>query len=590
MFVKASQLAAEAGNAFLWEHPEHLGVAADGVVPSSIWSWPEILDLLVRFKAVTFAIFQCMFGAQTSKPTRFLSNLARFQRAPPPHATLPCLDSHHRYFGPLPKSCPHGRHDSLVGKDPVSRQWRTAASAAYPPKLCQFLAEAIASSQSPGSDGVHTSLATITPSPECTSPAPPEATAQGRDALTPSPKCKSPATPEATAQGRDTLTPLDLGFSTASGSRSLAPRAATAQGRDAVAPSASGFRASSGSSIGSSPTPLAGQVSMSSGTITPLPSEDAEAFAARFLAKEGLMTKDELRALHQLLPKERPVRVGEEVESASSFTVGAYCKGGLVGLRHCTEGMPCTSQVLTRYVCQISPKFSFSAVSLFHGIRTTMHRDSRNAPFPNMVAPITSFKGGQIWVEDCHGSVPEMTPDGLKVGKDLEVAKGPVIFDAYKAFHFTRAWEGERLVVVAYVTDHLDTLKDGEKQVLERQGFQLPAQEAETSEAIELEFGAPHGSAPPGAEPAFKPELCGNRGLPLQAEWEGKQEPLNDGFGLCSPTRWRPADRGATLSPSSMALCRDMPDVHGVRGAKCQLSKRALRKTGRWRSHRDTFL
>ena len=169
-------------------------------------------------------------------------------------------------------------------------------------------------------------------------------------------------------------------------------------------------------------------------------------------------------------------------------------------------------------------------------------------------------RGGQIWVEDCHGSVPEMTPDGLKVGKDLEVAKGPVVFDAYKAFHFTLAWEGERLVVVAYVTDHLDTLKDVEKQVLERQGFQLPSQEAETSEAIELEleFGVPHGRSQPGAEPVFKPELCGNRGLPLQAEWEGKKEPLNDGLGLCSPTCWRPADKGATLSPSSVVLCRDM--------------------------------
>ena len=55
--LRASVLAAEAGNFFLWEHPENLGVAPDGVTPASIWDMPEIHELISRFGAITFALF-----------------------------------------------------------------------------------------------------------------------------------------------------------------------------------------------------------------------------------------------------------------------------------------------------------------------------------------------------------------------------------------------------------------------------------------------------------------------------------------------------------------------------------------------------
>ena len=74
---KTSQLchhAYEHDTRFLVEHPEDLG-AVRGERPASIWQLPEVRDLVYRTSATTWAIHQCEFGADTLKPTRFLSDI-----------------------------------------------------------------------------------------------------------------------------------------------------------------------------------------------------------------------------------------------------------------------------------------------------------------------------------------------------------------------------------------------------------------------------------------------------------------------------------------------------------------------------------
>ena len=63
------------GRCFLVEHPEDLG-AIHGERPASIWQLDEMKKLAKHANAVTWAIHQCEFGASTTKPTRFLSNMA----------------------------------------------------------------------------------------------------------------------------------------------------------------------------------------------------------------------------------------------------------------------------------------------------------------------------------------------------------------------------------------------------------------------------------------------------------------------------------------------------------------------------------
>lgn len=136
--IDACFIAIQHGGWFLLEHPEDLGVV-NGEVPGTIWQWEDIHNLFTWCDGFTCAIHQCHFGAPTSKPTRLMSNVVlQDSRC---HKGFPQFDSTFRYLGPLPKSCGHVHADKLVGKQ--NNQWKTGPSAAYPPGMCAFIADAI---------------------------------------------------------------------------------------------------------------------------------------------------------------------------------------------------------------------------------------------------------------------------------------------------------------------------------------------------------------------------------------------------------------------------------------------------------------
>eukprot|EP00435_Cladocopium_sp_Y103_P024615 s4687_g6.t1 len=139
--IQAAHFAHAAGTCFLIEHPEDLG-SVNGESPASIWQLDEMRDLQVATNATTWAIFQCTFGADTSKPTRFLSTIPGIKAR---YAKWPSFDTAGKYMGPLPCRCKHKRHvRRLIGKDAHGR-WVTGPAAAYPPGLCKYLASLVAS-------------------------------------------------------------------------------------------------------------------------------------------------------------------------------------------------------------------------------------------------------------------------------------------------------------------------------------------------------------------------------------------------------------------------------------------------------------
>ena len=132
--------------------------------PASIWQWPEMRDLLVQTNATTFAIQQCHFGADTPKPTRFLTTL--FTDDSRCHFGWPQFSSN-AYCGPLPRSCGHVHQQKLIGQQ--DGKWRTGPSAAYPPGLCEFIAKlCLAASPLVGRGKDDTSTSTSTASTEVT--------------------------------------------------------------------------------------------------------------------------------------------------------------------------------------------------------------------------------------------------------------------------------------------------------------------------------------------------------------------------------------------------------------------------------------
>ena len=131
--------------AFLIEHPEQLGIS-NGLIPASIWDWPEFKDLVETTNLTQGALFQCVWDAPTSKPTRLATSVQdseQLQKLLPfqgPHQ----LHSDGKYRGPLPLHCPHKQHQvKLIGKSDDGA-WRTSPSAAYPGPLCEQIAKVIA--------------------------------------------------------------------------------------------------------------------------------------------------------------------------------------------------------------------------------------------------------------------------------------------------------------------------------------------------------------------------------------------------------------------------------------------------------------
>eukprot|EP00435_Cladocopium_sp_Y103_P066733 s1270_g29.t1 len=59
-------------------------------------------------------------------------------------------------------------------------------------------------------------------------------------------------------------------------------------------------------------------------------------------------------------------------------------------------------------------------------------------------------------------------------------------------------------------------------------------------------------------EEQFDMKACCNAGAPIQVEWDQIQRGFTDGFGLCSPTRWKPSQRGERRDGVMVKLADDI--------------------------------
>ena len=59
----------------------------------------------------------------------------------------------------------------------------------------------------------------------------------------------------------------------------------------------------------------------------------------------------------------------------------------------------------------------------------------------------------------------------------------------------------------------------------------------------------------------FDMKACMNSGRPITVEWDRSQKDFTDGFGLCSPARWRPSQRGVRRSDVMLKLANDTFEI-----------------------------
>ena len=122
----------------IMEHPEDLGVVRNTSPPQhpgSIWHFKAMEELLTLPGVRWGALAQSDFGTSYPKPTRLLGRLPGLEQVV--HLGPPAHDAKGVYTGPLPPV--RGGAPMQVGRD-GSGAFRTTATAAWPPALCDALA------------------------------------------------------------------------------------------------------------------------------------------------------------------------------------------------------------------------------------------------------------------------------------------------------------------------------------------------------------------------------------------------------------------------------------------------------------------
>ncbi|OLP76746.1 hypothetical protein AK812_SmicGene43280, partial [Symbiodinium microadriaticum] len=172
---------------------------------------------------------------------------------------------------------------------------------------------------------------------------------------------------------------------------------------------------------------------------------------------------------------------------------------------------------------------------------TQLHKDGRNGTCHNAIVAVSDFVRGGLWLEDKDGDeIRDLNGEKIR-GRMHPVVSVPFIFEARDRYHCTEAWEGHRLVMVAFTVPECEKLDKDDAAFVVDLGFHINRKAAEVDRAI-----------------LFRPELCGNNGIPIKVSWAGSEGPLTDGFGLCSPSRWTPKARGARLGETARRFASAM--------------------------------
>ena len=122
----------------------------------------------------------------------------------------------------------------------------------------------------------------------------------------------------------------------------------------------------------------------------------------------------EALSLACLLPRE-DAHKATQADDGGAFYAGAFLRGGLYGLRSACASHPFSIQCFTRLLRVRFPNQVFTSFGIFFNVLTSMHRDSRNAAFPNLLLALSSFTGGEVWHEEPGGQVPRLV-QGTLVG------------------------------------------------------------------------------------------------------------------------------------------------------------------------------
>ena len=204
----------------------------------------------------------------------------------------------------------------------------------------------------------------------------------------------------------------------------------------------------------------------------PPPRCAAEEFAAKAL-QQGIFLPSVLSGLLELLPAAGRIRFEHEGQ-VKVWTTGLYSQGPFKGMRTASEKFPTATRLACKVVKAIDPSFAFSSISLLRDLKSQPHKDRNNLRgSASLVFALSSFEGGDIWVEGGKGDCQVEVEGDTRYGERLKVALAPVYLDGHRT-HLTCDWKGTREVAVAYcIRDPWSLPGKVRKRALDL-GFALP--------------------------------------------------------------------------------------------------------------------
>ena len=294
--------------------------------------------------------------------------------------------------------------------------------------------------------------------------------------------------------------------------------------------------------------------------------------------KKGQVSQDQILRLSELLPDEDRVRQSEEtVQGQRSFTSGAFVHKDRAGLRRNLDAFPFATELLARLVAHNFPGRVFSSIALFRDIKQPLHKDTTNGHYDNLLLSCSDFSGGGLWVQSCNGDTKRDVNGTSMSGEVLAWEDRKIIFDPH-GWHSTEDWNGCRLVLAAYTIGNDGLLSQCDRERLLGFGFLLPGRgkrgppsseenlddDATTPHVEPAQLDAAHSGA--SAEESNAGDLTFNElesgceGPPMVGDFAGATDEFVDGFGRCSPGRWKPSCRGRCLSPAAVSFAKNLRD------------------------------
>ena len=197
----------------------------------------------------------------------------------------------------------------------------------------------------------------------------------------------------------------------------------------------------------------------------------AELFAEQMLSIDDF-SNDAISSLCELLPHEASSR---QSATGSAFGTGCWIQGSRWGLRRNNRLFPFVTRVLNAVVRQTASDHVWTSVVVFFNVQTAKHRDANNGPEPNLLVPVGTFSGGQVFVLDGTGQDSAVF-DGVEYkGRLLDPFCQPCFLPARDFEHFTLPWAGHRVMIVAFSIAPSGVLGMEDARQLSCLGFELPA-------------------------------------------------------------------------------------------------------------------